>query len=129
MMGNLNFTVEAEGDILEIQLLKLKKKGEKPSKKSIVESSIKNELRRLKGGRTLKTHVKVNGEETHKIYLRKPYSERNKRPKCPMNNCVSKLLRVTVVSNGDTSCLGYYCKSCDVVLIMSKYKTFRVMVK
>ena len=128
-MSFFDFSAEMEMNILEVMQLKFKKDKQKRTRKALMEELVSRELRRLQGGRTLKTHVKVNGEETNKIYLRKPYSERNKRPKCPMNNCVSKLLRVTVVSNGDTSCLGYYCKSCDVVLIMSKYKTFRVMVK
>ena len=54
------------------------------------------------------------------------YDNKIEIPKCP--RCSSKLYRVTHTRNYQKIRihLGYYCKGCEHVYILKKYKLFRV---
>ena len=79
-------------------------------------------------GTTLKTYVTVTGVVKEKVYERKPYSKRNKRPTCPLNNCKGKLLKIYGHEKGCTIQVGLRCASCNALLMFDNYDVFKVRV-
>ena len=79
-------------------------------------------------GTTLKTYVTVTGVVKETLYERKPYSKREKRPTCPMNNCKGKLLKIYGHEKGSVIHVGMRCGSCNAILIFDSYEVFKMRV-